>query len=264
MKKVVLSLLIAGVTLMSCKNDPQQSQPQNLPGETNTETTDEIALNSGLATEEPAATYLYVTARSGLSLRAFDNLQSKRLARMPYGTRVKVITAEERPTMTVGGIPGGMHKVEFNHKTGYAFNGYLSRYFPPEQDITPKGYASELKSHFPGVTYSKKTGDSVSNPITIETITLPEASWHEAYFVAQQLFDFPKEFDFPSLTGPPNEVVKDSKPKKGVWTSQLEVDRTEKGLSSINYRYEAQKFKSVVEIIEKENKMILKRSETIK
>jgi len=264
MKKVVLSLLVVGVLLTSCKNDLEQTQPPNPPGASNAEKTDEIALNSGLATEEPAVTYLYVTARSGLSLRAFDNLQSERLAKMPYGTRVKVIDAEERPTMNVGGIPGGMHKVEFNHKTGYAFNGYLSRYFPPEQDITPVGYALELKGHFPGVTYSKKTGDSVSNPETIETITLPEASWHEAYFVAQQLFDFPKEFDFPSLTGPPNEVVKDSRPKKGVWTGQLEVGRSEKGLSSIKYRYEAQKFKSLVEIIEKENKMILKRSETIK
>lgn len=264
MKKVVLSLLFVGVALMSCKNDLEQTQPQNPPGAVHPETTDEIALNTGVVTEEPAVSYLYVTARSGLSLRAFDNLQSQRLARMPYGTKVKVIDAEEQPTMTVSGISGGMHKVEFNHKTGYAFNGYLSRYFPPEQDITPKGYASELNRHFPGVTYSKKTGKSVSNPETIETITLPEASWHEAYFVAQQLFDFPKEFDFPSLTGPPNEVVEDSKPKKGVWTSQLEVDRTEKGLSSINYRYEAQKFKSVVEITEQDNKMILKRSETIK
>jgi len=46
--------------------------------------------------------------------------------------------------MTVGGIKGGMHEVEYNQHSGYAFNGYLSRFFPPDEDMKPKAYAEAL------------------------------------------------------------------------------------------------------------------------
>ena len=45
--------------------------------------------------------YLYVTAFTGLSLREYANIQSEKLAVMPYGTKVKVIIAEENPTMII-------------------------------------------------------------------------------------------------------------------------------------------------------------------
>ena len=263
MKKVVLVLLATGAAMVSCKNEPaRNTKPQDVaPDES---TNKEIALNSDSPIADNSAAYLYVTARNGLSLRAFENLQSKRLAKMPYGTRIRVIAPEDRPTMTVGGISGGMHQVEFNHKTGYAFSGYLSRYFPPEPDITVEGYANELRQHFPDVRYEKLAGDSVSEPETNEMISLPNATWHEAFFVAQQLFDFPKEFDFPNESGPLTQIFQDSKPKDGYWTSQLEVTRDENGLASIAYRYEGQKFKSLVEILPSDGTMVLKRTETIK
>ena len=71
---------------------------------------------------------MYVTSISGLSLRAYANLQSEKLAVMPYGTKVKVVSLEKNPTMKVGDIVGGMNEVEYNHKKGFAFNGYLSKY----------------------------------------------------------------------------------------------------------------------------------------
>ncbi|MEZ4778017.1 MAG: hypothetical protein R2786_01375 [Flavobacteriaceae bacterium] len=43
----------------------------------------------------------------------------------------------------------------FNHKEGFAFNGYLSKYFPPERDISVKGYASELQKQFPEVVFTE-------------------------------------------------------------------------------------------------------------
>lgn len=264
MKKVVLLLLILGASISACKEETNKPTPSESMSLGTPEPADEIALNTGVSDEELPEHYLYVTARSGLSLRAYNNLQSERLAKMPYGSRVKVLEAEDRPTMTVGGISGGMHKVAYNHKTGFAFNGYLSRYFPPEQDISPQGYADELQLHFPEVSFSKTTAGSVSKPETIETLTLPGGTWHEAFFVAQQLFDFPKEFDFPSKQGAVSQVIVDRKPKKGVWTSQLEISRSDDGFDLIRYHYEAKAFKSVVDIRKEQGNMVLKRTETIK
>ena len=50
--------------------------------------------------------------------------------------------------MKVGDIVGGMNEVEYNHKKGFAFNGYLSRYFPPEIGISFEKYGEELKLKF--------------------------------------------------------------------------------------------------------------------
>lgn len=264
MKNVVLLLLFLGVSIGACKEEvdrpnASESMAPNMP-----EPTKEIALNMGISSNDLPERYLYVTARSGLSLRAYNNLQSERLAKMPYGSRVKVLEAEGRPTMTVGGISGGMDKIAYNHKTGFAFNGYLSRYFPPEQNISPQGYADELKLHFPEVSFIKTTGGSVSNPETVETLKLPGGSWHEAFFVAQQLFDFPKQFDFPSDQGPVSQVVVDHKPGKSDWTSQLEITRADDGLDLIRYHYEAKQFKSIVDIRKEQGNMVLQRTETIK
>jgi hypothetical protein len=78
--------------------------------------------------------YVYITAPSGLSLREYNNLDSKKITVMPYGTKVKLIIVEENEAMTVAGIQGGMNQVKYNNKTGYAVNGYLSSFFPPEMD----------------------------------------------------------------------------------------------------------------------------------
>ena len=107
-----------------------------------------------------------------------------------------------------------MDQVEFNHKTGYAFNGYLSKFFPPELDISVKGYAQELEKLFPDVAYTETVGGSASAPTNTETIILPSQKWHEAFFIAQKLFDFPGEFKFPKSKGKDFEIFKDSKPKK--------------------------------------------------
>ena len=142
MKKVVFVFIAVLLTTLaiSCKTDSSEKNPLEL---NDTEIiAEDLAL--GNSAEINSLQYMYVTAPSGLSLREFDNLQSEKLARMPYGTKVKIVNAEINPTMTVDGIRGGMHQIEYNHKKGYAFNGYLSKYFPPELNISAKGYASEL------------------------------------------------------------------------------------------------------------------------
>ena len=133
MKTVAFSLLaLAGFTLLfSCKNDAKTNE------ETQTVVTDSIP-------SETAPDAMYVTAVSGLTLREFPNLQSTKLAVMPLGTKVKIVNAEGKTTMNVGGIDGAMDEVEFNNQKGFAFPN-------------PKGSNSETQQN-----NNKKKGDFVS------------------------------------------------------------------------------------------------------
>lgn len=261
MRKVAYSIAaLAFITVFAaCKNEVET--PQLTETETNT-----LAVAAIPKAENPAETthFLYVTAPSGLSLREFNNLNSKRLAKMPYGTRVKVIKAEEKPTMTVAGIQGSMDEIAFNHKTGFAFTGYLSKFFPPERDISAKAYAADLKALFPKVTFTENTSGTVSAPSTTETIMLPTTAWYEAFFVGQRLFDFPKEFVFPNPKGKNEEVIFDSKPKKGIWRSELQVTRSDNELQQIQYVYGSEKFNAKVTIVKEGEMMKISKEETIK
>ncbi len=247
-------MLVATIVFASCKN--KSSEPKT------DITLNDIAL-ADTTIEESTPEYLYVTASSGLSLREYNNLNSDRLAKMPYGTKVKVIAPEKNLTMSVGGISGGMNEVEFNQKKGFAFNGYLSKFFPPETDIKVKGYAEELQTYFPEVRFTESVGGSASKPSNTETLTLPTSLWHEAFFVAQQLFDFPKEFDYPNSKGKDKQVIQYTKSKNRGWKNQLEVTRTDNKLEKIEYLYESQKFDSTITIVKDGNTMKISRTETI-
>lgn len=267
MKKVVLIAVtgLIATAFIACKNEvPQNTSNEDTLTDVSLETTNEDLALADLSVDNPEETFMYVTAPSGLTLRAYANLQSDKLARMPYGTKVRVIAPESNKTMNVGGIKGGMDEVAFNHKKGYAFNGYLSKYFPPELNITVKGYASELQTLYPEVEYKEEAAGSASNPETIESLILPGAEWHEAYIIAQRLFDFPKEFELPSPKGKKSQIIFDGKPKKGIWTSQLEINRNDVGFEKIEYVYGSKKFDAVVSIEKHENGMKISKRETIK
>jgi hypothetical protein len=256
MKKVVFSLLAVALltAFVSCKNETKD--PQADPAANDLAIADSVP-------ETSTPEFLYVTAASGLSLREFNNLNSEKLAVMPYGTKLKIIAAESNATMTVGGIKGGMNEVEFNHKRGYAFNGYLSKFFPPEQDISAKSYVEELQKLFPKVSYTETTGGTASKPSNTETVLLPTTHWHEAFFVAQQLFDFPKEFAFPEPKGKDEQIIKDKKPKKDVWVSELQVNRMDDNLEKISYIYKTKQFATTVTITKVNDMMQLEKTEVV-
>jgi hypothetical protein len=254
MKKVVFSMFLATVVLASCKNESSESKTDI--------SVSDIALADTII-EESTPEFLYVTASSGLSLREFNNLNSERIGKMPYGTKVKVIAPEKNLTMNVGGISGGMNEIEFNRKKGFAFNGYLSKFFPPERGVKVKGYAEELQVYFPEVGYTESVGGIASKPSNTETLALPTTLWHEAFFVAQQLFDFPKEFDFPNPKGKDKQVIQYSKSKDRGWKNQLEITRTDNALEKIEYLIESQKFDGKITIIKDRNTMKISRTETI-
>ncbi len=255
-----LKIAFVSITLiLSCKNEENSSTKNIINSE------DDIAIidliNDDKNTE---IDYLYVTSTSGLSLREYANLQSEKLAIMPYGTKVKIISSELKPTMKVGEISGGMDHIEFNHKKGFAFNGYLSQYFPPEKGISAKKYSGELLLAFPTVNYSKTKSGTVSNPINTEKLTLPETQWHEAFYMAQQLFNIPKEFEFPASKGKDKEVILEKRFKEENWTSELQITRKEGALSKIKYKYKNKRYTKTVSIYKEGEMMVIDNIEDIK
>ncbi len=154
-----------------------------------------------------------------------------------------------------------MHQIEYNQKTGYAFNGYLSKFFPPEEDINAKIYADDLKGQFPEVSFTETSGGTASKPTNTETLVLPTDKWHEAFYIAAELFDIPKSFAFPNPKGSNEETVKEKDPKSGTWTSQLTVNRKNNNLEKINYDYRTEGYGYSVDIIQEGNKMKLERTE---
>jgi hypothetical protein len=199
--------------------------------------------------------YVYVTAPSGLSLREYDNLDSKKRTVMPYGTKVKLITVEENETMTVVGIKGGMNQVEYNNKTGYAFNGYLSSFFPPEKDSNAKQYIEDLKASHPAATYSKTMGGTASKPTETETVLLPTTKWHEGFTFGQRLFDVPTSFAFPSQQGRDTQTIANAKKANYMFLSDLIITRTKNALTQISYTQTGEGYGSNVTISKEGNMM---------
>lgn len=250
MKTVAFSFLaLAGFAfLFSCKNDAKPNE------ETQTVVTDSIPA-------ETVPDALYVTAVSGLTLRKFPNLQSEKLTVMPLGTKVKIVNAEGKTTMNVGGIDGAMDEVEFNNQKGFAFNGFLSKFSPPGQDASAKNYAEELKKEFPTVSFSEATGGTTSAPSKTETLILPTNKWHEAFFTAQQLFKIPKTFAFPNPKGSNQETVTDTNTKKGSLYSELKITRDNNQLEKIFYDYGEEGFGYSVSITKNGETMKIEKIE---
>ncbi|MFC7356249.1 SH3 domain-containing protein [Jejudonia soesokkakensis] len=244
MKKVAFSIVaLAILTLFTaCKNEQT---------ETPTEETKELAVNDSPV--ETTETYLYVTAPSGLTLREHNNLNSEKLAVMPYGTKLKVIVSETENTMNVGGIDGGMNKVEYNHKTGFAFNGFLSKFFPPERDMKAKMYVADLQKKFPEASYTESTGGTASKPTNSETVILPTQNWHEAFYIAQKLYDIPSSFSFPNPKGRDAQTIQNSNKPEAIFLSDLQIERIDNNLDKIAYVQAGTGYGSSVTLTKQDN-----------
>lgn len=247
MKKVAVTFiaLTFATFFTACKNET--SEP-----ETTAETKDLAVADTKSATETG---YLYVTAPSGLTLRKFNNLNSEKLAVMPYGTKVKVLANEKKHTMIVGGIDGGMNEVEYNNKTGFAFNGFLSQFFPPERGSNPKMYIDDLRATFPKASFTETTGGTASKPTNTQVVLLPTEQWHEAFYIAQKLYEIPIVFNFPNPKGKDTEIIKNSRKPEQLWTSELVVERKNNALEKISYSQAAEGYGSGVTITKEGNMM---------
>ena len=190
---------------------------------------------------------LYVTAPGGLSLREYNNLNSTKLAIMPYGTKIDVVALELNNTMRIKGVRGGMHQVLYNNKVGFAFSGYLSELFPPENGSSAKIYIEDLKFSHPNASFLSCTGGTYSQPTLTETILIPTKQWNEAFLIAQKLYNIPSEFGMPNPRGRNAQTFK-SKNESDTFMSQLRVIREDDSFVEIVYFNATDTFGSFIKI----------------
>ena len=189
----------------------------------------------------------YVTAPGGLSLREYNNLNSTKLAIMPYGTKIDVVALELNSTMNIKGVKGGMHQVLYNNKVGFAFSGYLSELFPPENGSSAKIYIEDLKFSHSDASFQSCTGGTASMPSLTETTLLPTSKWNEAWLIAKKLYNIPSEFGMPNPRGRNAQTFK-SKNESDTFMSQLRVIRNDDSLVEIVYFNATDSFGSFVKI----------------
>jgi hypothetical protein len=246
MKNPALNIAaFAVITLFtSCEDKKKQTTPNLVVAEIVTE-----------GVPEKVTGHLYVTAASGLSLREYNNLNSKKLAVMPYGTKVEVLLAEKNKTMNISGISGGMHQVAYNNKIGYAFSGYLSELFPPERGANAKRYVSDLQNTHPRAALSALVGGTASEPSNTETLLIPTTKWHEAYLIAQKLYEIPRSFALPEPNGKEEEVLNNPNKSINTLVSELQVIRIENALLKILFTHASQSFRRTVSITQQDSMM---------
>jgi len=205
----------------------------------------------------------YVTAPGGLSLREYNNLNSTKLAIMPYGTKIDVVALELNNTMNIKGVKGGMHQVLYNNKIGFAFSGYLSELFPPENGSSAKVYIEDLKFSHPNASFLSCTGGTASQPTLTETILIPTKQWNEAFLIAQKLYNIPSEFGMPNPRGRNAQTIQSKYASDSVMNS-LRVMRHQDSLVEIVYFYANATFGKCIIIKEHGTMMQIEFYEVIK
>ena len=187
---------------------------------------------------------LFVWAKSGLVLRATDDFKSEKIATLPFGTAVKTHSYKYRdediseievvvvqPYNFNGKkypgykIPGQWVKVTAQGKTGYVFDGYLSKYPPPPTKLEPgeRGEWHEYLSKVFGIAgiSKKEAGEDKNSPghdlvfykngasyqrryagesASAITYILPQLSLEEGFLLANYFEDLEKNSNRPAKT----------------------------------------------------------------
>ncbi|UPT67559.1 MAG: SH3 domain-containing protein [Sphingobacteriales bacterium JAD_PAG50586_3] len=203
---------------------------------------------------------LFVHAPSGLKLRSTPDGDA--VVTVPFGSKLKVLADKiMNPSKMVDGLQGCWAKVDFNGKTGFIFDGYLS--FLP----TPKESCKDLKEYcqtaFNQLTpllissftdcYSDEDGMGTSDSYTQvfkykdktivyssnsgyewgeELVTITGISNEEAYLIATYIFreqikkagDYFKANNFPESVSPDAYTKYVQHPKTDCFKVQLNTD----------------------------------------
>ena len=198
--------------------------------------------------------YYYVLAPNGLNMRQKPSTSAKKIARLPYGTRVTYVAGVPSQMIMVDNIKGGMAKVSYKGKVGYVFEGYLSKFVAPKKYTEVKKYAQILRRN--GLQVMTETGNKDYDGYQQfkNAIHIPTQSWSEAFIVAKQLFGIPPKLHFPDGGSLIKEKINNPDKKSYAWTDQMVVNRSSSGrLKSIEYNYRAEGGGSYVVITRSKN-----------
>src|SRR5688572_14837123 len=78
---------------------------------------------------------VYVSAKTGLSMRDKPDAKATVIGKIPYGTKINVNYPEEIVNINTEGMEGAWGKVTFGGKTGYIVNSYLMPSPPPKATV---------------------------------------------------------------------------------------------------------------------------------
>lgn len=155
---------------------------------------------------------LNVLAPSGMNLR--DAPEGNVLQRIPYGSQIKTLQAKSTMhAKTIEGIQGNWVKVEYNGKTGFLFDGFLSSLPAPElnstnlhdyamQRMRPMSALLEINHRRDDAEHAilstqlfKLNADTVIYFIdayyegSTEILSMPDISLEEAYLIGKAIFN---------------------------------------------------------------------------
>lgn len=202
----------------------------------------------------------YVAAKSGLSLREKQDINSKVLVKIPYGTKISISYTDEQVNVSAEGMEGSWAKTTYNGKTGYVVNVYLLPWAPPKATVkTMKQYLPQVSAVagvpvvIKGNTESLESGGSnmkkqlFKNGAEYHEETFYEAN-NDAYFLPgftlQQGFVLVRLIpEFKDVFGPDEIFPTESKTfKKGEREYRLTVDKEKSGefdwIEKISVEYE--------------------------
>lgn len=202
----------------------------------------------GASLQAQTATQFYVMAPNGLSLRQDNNLQSKRLAVMPFGSEVLLIDDDPGQTITIDHIQAHLAPAFFNTQKGYCFDGYLSPIPLPKKEQSAREYIAALKENHPDASYSSKDNPPDFHQGLTETLTIPVRHWHQAYYISAAVFGIPKSLGFPNPKGSKEERILQKDKENHVWSSELVITRDDDGFKSIGYGFRTEGYGSSLSI----------------
>lgn len=193
-------------------------------------------------------TTLYVLAPSGLNLRQAADPNSAKLDLVPLGGKVILLAPPAAKNMNIDQLSGGMAQVKYGTKTGYIFDGYLSKFPPPKKAINTEGeykietYVEKLRE-VPDATvlheeHSMDYGGIYSSESSIHLST---QNWQEAFLIAKLLLNIPPKLLYPKVNRAVETTIPNPDKKEGAWSDELKVERDKTGqLISIYYYYRSE------------------------
>jgi hypothetical protein len=190
----------------------------------------------------------YVLAQSGLNLRKDADPNSAKLELIPLGGKVTLLTPPAAKNMNIDQLTGGMAKVKYGDKTGFVFDGYLSKFPPPKQSINiPGGYTLEnyvdklRASSELGIILEEHKMDYGGIISTESSIHLPTENWQEAFLIAKLLLNIPPKLLYPKINRAVETIIPNPDKKEQAWSDEMKVERDKTGqLLSIYYYYRSE------------------------
>lgn len=193
-------------------------------------------------------TTFYVLAPSGLNLRQSADPNSAKLDLVPLGGKVTLLTAPATKSMSIDQLSGGMAKVKYGEKTGFVFDGYLSKFPAPKKALNTPGeykietYVEKLRENQDiNVLHEEHSMDYGGIFSSESSIHLPTQNWQEAFLIAKLLMNIPPKLLFPKASKAAETTIPNPDKKEQAWSDELKVERDKAGqLVSIQYYYRSE------------------------